>query len=759
MPNTDDKIHTKMAESVDLATIRREAFLRALHRAAQDPSVTIVTVALLGQALALPLGLLRFVIDPLVSEGLIRIEGGLDSGSVLFTEKGIFEANKVVNRRSPLRAAIKILCVDTEPETVQRLKDAGYAIFEVSMGYRTGKRNFPFPPPNEMNFIACDLRRPACFDSRDWGPSGNNDNFRCRVVPHAEVNNTFYVTDGYRHARYKVVSETQLGKPIPGTFGPKEMNRAIVEGGVPFFLFLNEEWLNHVVESPNWLDVKWAFLPTAATEVEMAEPLPTLLPELGREIKFKLAIQHQIKKGPLFGRTPPQFPTSDATIVTNNIGDVFGQFVKMGKGGVWLLPATHQNADILELLASRLETMRQLVHSQELLSTAGDGFTGALKLNSEVGPAITGTSLSKQASYSEKAEVPENQQDPLTDIEHQITKSVVSTFLLSRESTPKVSLLQRFEEPMALRHLASLRILTAWDDPPNLLPTVLAFHYCGDMVMLDSGKTAVHVVVRALLTLFRTDWNHSRTHKPEELLSVLNSANSVPVPSQISLGLFLVRDFGDNVLGGWTTNDLHTQVATFQISENIVAVKDTARLWDDHVRNNSGQIEDSVKPFRFEERFGEGMTSTKSDSRKVFLVHGHDGEAKHAVARFLEQLDLQPIILHEQENRGRTIIEKFEANSDVAFAVVLLTPDDVGQSALTKAEPKPRARQNVILELGFFFGKLGRANVCALYKGEVELPSDVDGVIYIPYDDHDGWKTKLAKELKAAGITVDLNKV
>ena len=259
--------------------------------------------------------------------------------------------------------------------------------------------------------------------------------------------------------------------------------------------------------------------------------------------------------------------------------------------------------------------------------------------------------------------------------------------------------------------------------------------------------------------MVRRAYSAARSHKPEELFPVLDSANFVPVPSQISLGLFLLQDFGDSVLGGWSTNDLHTQVATFQISENIVTLKDTGRLWDDHVRDNRAQIEGSIRPFRFEERFGEGMTSTKSDSRKVFVVHGHDGEAKQAVARFLEKLDLLPIILHEQENRGRTIIEKFEANSDVAFAVVLLTPDDVGQSALTKAVPKPRARQNVILELGFFFGKLGRANVCALYKGDVELPSDVDGVIYVPYDDHDGWKTKLAKELKAAGISVDLNKV
>jgi hypothetical protein len=349
-----------IAERDDLSRIRREAFLRALLRAARDPSVTIVTVASLAQALSLPIGLLRFVVDPLVSEGLITTEGGLDSGSVVFTEKGMVEANEVVNRRIPSRTKTKILCVDTEPETTQGLKDAGYTVFEVSMGYRTGKRAFPFPAPNEVHLILCDLRRPACFDSRDWGPTGGNDNFRCRVVPPGQIDNSFYLTNGRRRARFKVIQETQLGKPTPGTFGPKEVNRAIAEGGVPFLLFLNEEWLKRTEEFPNWLDVRWAFLPTVATEVTISEPLQTLLPEVGREIKFKLAIQHRIEHGPSFGRMPPRFQTSTVAVVGNNVGDVFGQLMKMGKGTVWLIPATHQNLNIVELFASRLELVRQL---------------------------------------------------------------------------------------------------------------------------------------------------------------------------------------------------------------------------------------------------------------------------------------------------------------------------------------------------------------------------------------------------------------
>ncbi len=150
--------------------------------------------------------------------------------------------------------------------------------------------------------------------------------------------------------------------------------------------------------------------------------------------------------------------------------------------------------------------------------------------------------------------------------------------------------------------------------------------------------------------------------------------------------------------------------------------------------------------------------SPVTNSRKVFVVHGHDNEAKESTARFLEKLGLQPIILHEQASSGRTIIEKFETYSgDIAFAVVLLTPDDIGASAANKAQLNPRARQNVIMELGYFMGRLSRVRVCALHKGSVELPSDYQGVLYIEMDAAGSWKTKLAQELVQAKLPIDLN--
>ena len=122
-----------------------------------------------------------------------------------------------------------------------------------------------------------------------------------------------------------------------------------------------------------------------------------------------------------------------------------------------------------------------------------------------------------------------------------------------------------------------------------------------------------------------------------------------------------------------------------------------------------------------------------------------------------KKLELKPVILSEQSSRGRTIIEKFEKHSKVGFAIALLTPDDTG--SLEGEKKQPRARQNVIFELGFFIGRIGRERVCALSKGEVEIPSDYSGVVYIPLEDSGGWKFQLCRELKAAGYDIDANRI
>lgn len=144
---------------------------------------------------------------------------------------------------------------------------------------------------------------------------------------------------------------------------------------------------------------------------------------------------------------------------------------------------------------------------------------------------------------------------------------------------------------------------------------------------------------------------------------------------------------------------------------------------------------------------------------RIFLVHGHDQAVLQETARFLERLDQDIVILQEQPNQGQTIIKKFEEYADVGFAVVLLTPDDRGGTMTQPYDAQtPRARQNVILEFGYFLGRLGRNRVCALYRSGLEIPSDYSGVLYIELDECGGWRLKLARELKAAGLSVDMNK-
>ena len=159
----------------------------------------------------------------------------------------------------------------------------------------------------------------------------------------------------------------------------------------------------------------------------------------------------------------------------------------------------------------------------------------------------------------------------------------------------------------------------------------------------------------------------------------------------------------------------------------------------------------------------EAPTETKPkapmDKSKVFIVHGHDNAAKEAVARFIEKIGFEAIILHEQANSGKTIIEKIEANSNVGFGIVLYTPCDLGASQKQKNQLKARARQNVIFEHGYLIGKIGRENVCALVKGDIEKPNDISGVVYIPMDEGDGWKLAVAKEMKKSGYDVDFNKI
>lgn len=186
---------------------------------------------------------------------------------------------------------------------------------------------------------------------------------------------------------------------------------------------------------------------------------------------------------------------------------------------------------------------------------------------------------------------------------------------------------------------------------------------------------------------------------------------------------------------------LHVNIA--HICNIIEAVK--SRLTEWVIEND---IDDNGKTEVMEE-------PTVVNQKKAFIVHGHDGELRESVARLLEKQGITPIILFEQPNQGATIIEKFEVNSNVGAAICLFSADDIGNTKNAKTMNN-RARQNVVFESGFFIGKFGRKRVIIIADKSVELPSDLQGVVYT---DVSNWKYDVLKELKAMGYIIDYNKL
>lgn len=254
------------------------------------------------------------------------------------------------------------------------------------------------------------------------------------------------------------------------------------------------------------------------------------------------------------------------------------------------------------------------------------------------------------------------------------------------------------------------------------------------------------------------------------------------IEAQISRGRQLLSSGSPSKdsIGQWELVTRNILEKAFGVnSPNVSSVMDVGKYgafvlgageayWESHrtesLTTQLARLEGLVELLRTEEELqGAGVIAgaarSNASGHRVFLVHGRDEAALQGVARFLEKLDQEVVLLREQPNRGQTIIEKFEEYSDVGFAVVLLTGDDRGGLGTATAESlAPRARQNVILELGFFLGRLGRSRVCALFVDGVEIPSDYSGVLYVRLDPDGAWRLHLAKELRAAGLSVDMNK-
>ncbi|MDR1051248.1 MAG: nucleotide-binding protein [Deltaproteobacteria bacterium] len=228
----------------------------------------------------------------------------------------------------------------------------------------------------------------------------------------------------------------------------------------------------------------------------------------------------------------------------------------------------------------------------------------------------------------------------------------------------------------------------------------------------------------------------------DELLSCKDEINS-----------FIRNILGDNSI--WTARI--NQISYFNYHYKALTITDKITKWNSGKAEFVNVLKSIINEITLYDK--DNFDSIrKLKTKKIFIVHGQNDTIKVTVARIIEKLGLIPIILHEQPELGRTIIEKFEMLSeDISFAIVILSADD-------KISNKSyRARQNVIFELGYFTSQLGRNNLAVLYDKSdkdkvIEIPSDITGVLYLPYDSPDGsWRLKLVKELQTAGFSVGAN--
>ena len=191
---------------------------------------------------------------------------------------------------------------------------------------------------------------------------------------------------------------------------------------------------------------------------------------------------------------------------------------------------------------------------------------------------------------------------------------------------------------------------------------------------------------------------------------------------------------------------------------NGLNIKELKQAWKEILEGYIYEIDlESDNSSKNETKHIENTNQKGTDKQQVFIVHGHDEAAKTKTARFIEKLGLKPIILHEQASGSKTVIEKIEAYSNVDFGIVIYTPCDTGAKKEDDLKLKNRARQNVVFEHGFLIGKIGRENVCALVKDDIETPNDISGVVYVKMDEDEAWQLKVAKELRNVGYNIDMN--
>jgi predicted nucleotide-binding protein len=255
-------------------------------------------------------------------------------------------------------------------------------------------------------------------------------------------------------------------------------------------------------------------------------------------------------------------------------------------------------------------------------------------------------------------------------------------------------------------------------------------------------------------------------NKTELIQSLIDATNTLPHRDDAALdalkkrAVMIVRNIFEEK-GGYAAaiNNIRFRPMVYPATESSYD-----KSWNSGKQKMLSLLKSMLEELKlFADRNVEETKKNKAkNSNRVFVVHGHDKEMKAEVALIVTKLGLDPIILHEQPDKGRTIIEKFEKYSDVSYAIVLLSPDDYGYSKnQSPKKRKLRSRQNVIFELGFFIGKLGRERVLAIHRKskKFEFPSDYSGIIYKPYDNLEKWKSELVKELRGCGYNVSADKI
>lgn len=225
----------------------------------------------------------------------------------------------------------------------------------------------------------------------------------------------------------------------------------------------------------------------------------------------------------------------------------------------------------------------------------------------------------------------------------------------------------------------------------------------------------------------------------------------VSTPDEITtLGFF----FLDKIKSGIEAYNLSDQYGIHSIYDSGNLQSDFEELMDKYIDPAFDFIERKMEEIQDKENTNNIASTAPHQSNAIFIVHGHDEGFKREVQLLISRTGLDDVVLHEKPDKGRTLIDKLiEEGQGAAYVIALLSPDD------KLLDGTPRARQNVILEIGYFLGMLGKSKVRLLKKGDIEIPSDLQGILYTEFDNTGAWKMKLLKEMKSVGIQIDLDRV